>query len=90
MISLVLKSDISNCFAIMYLTRYLFFRQEDRNVENNSSHPEISEKLSRLSIADASLTDWHMGFHISLVIPFTTNDSLTSHTELISFMMKNV
>ncbi|WJX19919.1 Gamma-tubulin complex component 4 [Trifolium repens] len=45
---------------------FFISRQEDRNVENNSSHPEISEKLSRLSIADASLTDWHMGFHISL------------------------
>ncbi|WJX13674.1 Gamma-tubulin complex component 4 [Trifolium repens] len=45
---------------------FFISRQEDRNVENNSSHSEISEKLTRLSVADASLTDWHMGFHISL------------------------
>ncbi|GAU43752.1 hypothetical protein TSUD_36460 [Trifolium subterraneum] len=45
---------------------FFISRQEDRNVENNSSHTETSEKMSRLSIADASLTDWHMGFHISL------------------------
>ncbi|KAK7392303.1 hypothetical protein VNO78_20737 [Psophocarpus tetragonolobus] len=41
-------------------------RQEDRDIENSSSHPEISEKLARMSTDDASLTDWHLGFHISL------------------------
>ncbi|KAK7344425.1 hypothetical protein VNO77_14001 [Canavalia gladiata] len=41
-------------------------RQEDRDVENSSSHPDISEKLARMSTDDASLTDWHLGFHISL------------------------
>ncbi|XP_027363388.1 gamma-tubulin complex component 4 homolog isoform X2 [Abrus precatorius] len=41
-------------------------RQEDRDVENGSSHPDISEKLARMSTDDASLTDWHLGFHISL------------------------
>ncbi|TKY52512.1 Gamma-tubulin complex component 4-like [Spatholobus suberectus] len=41
-------------------------RQEDRDVENSSSHPDISEKLARMSTDDASLTDWHSGFHISL------------------------
>ncbi|KAJ1402362.1 Gamma-tubulin complex component protein [Sesbania bispinosa] len=45
---------------------HLLFRQEDRDIENSSSHPEISEKLARLSTDDASLTDWHLGFHISL------------------------
>ncbi|XP_027937265.1 gamma-tubulin complex component 4 homolog [Vigna unguiculata] len=41
-------------------------RQEDRDVGSNSSHPDISEKLARMSIDDASLSDWHLGFHISL------------------------
>ncbi|AES61764.2 Gamma-tubulin complex component 4 [Medicago truncatula] len=45
---------------------FFISRQEGRDVENSSSHQEISEKLSRLSTADASLSDWHMGFHISL------------------------
>lgn len=46
---------------------HLLFRQEDRDVGNNSSHPDISEKLARMSTDDASLSDWHLGFHISLV-----------------------
>ncbi|KAK1291996.1 hypothetical protein QJS10_CPB17g01279 [Acorus calamus] len=41
-------------------------RQEDRDVENESSHAEVSEK-SRTKYPDgASLTDWHSGFHIFL------------------------
>lgn len=42
---------------------HLSFRQEDRDVENGSSNPDISEKLARLSTNDASLSDWHLGFH---------------------------
>ncbi|CAK8572778.1 unnamed protein product [Lathyrus sativus] len=45
---------------------FFISRQEDRTVENSSPHIEISERLARLSTAEASLTDWHMGFHISL------------------------
>ncbi|CAL0300253.1 unnamed protein product [Lupinus luteus] len=45
---------------------FFITRQEDRDVENSSSHPDISEKLARLSTDDASLTDWHLGFHICL------------------------
>ncbi|XP_065860460.1 gamma-tubulin complex component 4 [Euphorbia lathyris] len=41
-------------------------RQEDRDVEHNSSQPDMSEKLARLSTDDMSLTDWHLGFHIYL------------------------
>lgn len=41
-------------------------RQEDTDVEHGSSNPDISEKLARLSTDDASLTDWHLGFHIFL------------------------
>jgi len=46
---------------------HLLFRQEDRDVGNNSSHPDISEKLARMSTDDASLSDWHLGFHVYLV-----------------------
>lgn len=41
-------------------------RQEDRDVEHGSSNQDMSEKLARLSTDDASLTDWHLGFHIFL------------------------
>ncbi|XP_062088865.1 gamma-tubulin complex component 4 [Humulus lupulus] len=41
-------------------------RQEDRDIDHSSSHSDISEKLSRLSTDDTSLTDWHLGFHIFL------------------------
>ncbi|XP_041021259.1 gamma-tubulin complex component 4 homolog isoform X2 [Juglans microcarpa x Juglans regia] len=37
-----------------------------RRQEDGESLPDMSEKLARLSTDDASLTDWHMGFHISL------------------------
>ncbi|KAL1331681.1 hypothetical protein AAHE18_12G203700 [Arachis hypogaea] len=38
-------------------------RQEDREVENSSSNSDISDKLARMSTNDASLSDWHLGFH---------------------------
>ncbi|KAM1257364.1 hypothetical protein ACFX15_030720 [Malus domestica] len=41
-------------------------RQEDKDVGHGSSHPDISEKLARMSTEDTSLTDWHLGFHIYL------------------------
>ncbi|KAM4074630.1 hypothetical protein ACB094_10G108200 [Castanea mollissima] len=41
-------------------------RQEDTDVDHGSSLPDIPEKLARLSTDDTSLTDWHLGFHISL------------------------
>ncbi|KAF8392581.1 hypothetical protein HHK36_022926 [Tetracentron sinense] len=41
-------------------------RQEDGDAENESSHPDMFEKLARKSPHDASLTDWHLGFHIFL------------------------
>ncbi|KAF7818194.1 gamma-tubulin complex component 4-like protein [Senna tora] len=41
-------------------------RQEDRDTELGSSPPDVSEKLAQLSTDDATLTDWHLGFHISL------------------------
>ncbi|GFS39754.1 similar to GAMMA-TUBULIN COMPLEX PROTEIN 4 [Actinidia rufa] len=49
----------------------LFFSsQEDRDTEHDSSHPDMLEKFVRMSTNDASLTDWHLGFHISLdVLP---------------------
>ncbi|XP_052172126.1 gamma-tubulin complex component 4 [Diospyros lotus] len=40
--------------------------QEDRDAEHDSSHPDMLDKFGRMSTNDASLTDWHLGFHISL------------------------
>ncbi|KAL6515969.1 Gamma-tubulin complex component 4 [Orobanche gracilis] len=40
-------------------------RQEDRDSEHDSA-ADTREKLARMSINDVSLTDWHLGFHISL------------------------
>lgn len=42
---------------------------EDKDVE--SSHQDISEKLARMSTDDTS--DWHLGFHIYLVISTLQN-----------------
>lgn len=69
MISVFLGSEV-RYLQVNYIFDliHLLFRQEDRDVENSSSHPDISEKLARLSTDDASLTDWHLGFHICLVI----------------------
>ena len=47
----------------------LFFRQEDRDAEHEASPSDMVEKLVRMSTDDASLTDWHLGFHIFLVYP---------------------
>ncbi|XP_057549187.1 gamma-tubulin complex component 4 [Amaranthus tricolor] len=40
--------------------------QEDREHEKDSSNPEVIRKMTRLTIEDSSLADWHLGFHISL------------------------
>lgn len=45
---------------------FFISRQEDRDSEHESSHVDMLEKLARMSINDASLADWHLGFHISL------------------------
>ncbi|KAK4357241.1 hypothetical protein RND71_022851 [Anisodus tanguticus] len=39
--------------------------QRMTNSEQESA-PHLLEKLTRLSVADTSLNDWHLGFHISL------------------------
>lgn len=41
-------------------------RQEDRDVENETSNRDMFEKLAQKSPDVASLTDWHLGFHIYL------------------------
>ncbi|GAB4829907.1 Gamma-tubulin complex component 4 [Ancistrocladus abbreviatus] len=41
-------------------------RQEDRDAEHGSSYSDTLGKLERLSVDNSSLTDWHLGFHISL------------------------
>ncbi|CAL5423489.1 unnamed protein product [Camellia sinensis] len=45
---------------------FFISRQEDRDTEHDSSHSDMLEKFARMSTNDASLTDWHLGFHISL------------------------
>ncbi|KAL8149077.1 gamma-tubulin complex component 4 homolog isoform X2 [Apium graveolens] len=45
---------------------FFISRQEDRDSEHESSNVDMLEKLSRMSINDASLADWHLGFHITL------------------------
>ncbi|GMH30858.1 hypothetical protein Nepgr_032701 [Nepenthes gracilis] len=40
-------------------------RQENRDVEHETSNPDMLGKLAHLSIDDSSLTDWHFGYHIS-------------------------
>ncbi|CAK9175334.1 unnamed protein product [Ilex paraguariensis] len=44
---------------------FFISRQEDRDTEHDSS-PDVLEKLARMSTNDVSLSDWHLGFHISL------------------------
>ncbi|KAK9136862.1 hypothetical protein Sjap_007456 [Stephania japonica] len=41
-------------------------RQEDTDVVNNSSPQEMIGKSERTSLDDASISDWHLGFHIFL------------------------
>jgi len=78
-------------FYLRFLCNYLFdlihlvFRQEDRDVGSNSSHPDISEKLARMSIDDASLSDWHLGFHISLVLLANSGHAMTISFECVCF-----
>lgn len=44
---------------------FFISRQESRDAENDSP-AEVIERLTSMSTNDASLTDWHSGFHISL------------------------
>ncbi|KAJ0589875.1 putative gamma-tubulin complex component protein [Helianthus annuus] len=41
-----------------------FICKQEGNSERDSSN--MSEKLARMSVNDGSLSDWHLGFHISL------------------------
>ncbi|KAH7678692.1 gamma-tubulin complex component 4 protein [Dioscorea alata] len=43
-----------------------FIRRQDRYVESESIQPDPDHKLKQKSFEDASLTDWHSGFHIFL------------------------
>lgn len=55
---------------VTYLSKlWLCFSQDDKDSEQESA-PHLLEKLTRLSVADTSLNDWHLGFHISLVCFF--------------------
>ncbi|KAB2605126.1 gamma-tubulin complex component 4-like protein [Pyrus ussuriensis x Pyrus communis] len=51
-------------------------RQEDKDVGQGSSDPDISEKLAWMSTDDTSLTDWHLGFHIYLYIHMRVAESI--------------
>ncbi|KVI12459.1 Spc97/Spc98 [Cynara cardunculus var. scolymus] len=43
-----------------------FICEQEGNLERDSSHTNMTEKLARMSVNDGSLSDWHLGFHISL------------------------
>ncbi|XP_021722362.1 gamma-tubulin complex component 4-like [Chenopodium quinoa] len=40
--------------------------EEGRELGKDSSNPDMIRKLTRLTIEDSSLADWHLGFHITL------------------------
>uniref|UniRef100_A0A803LTJ6 Gamma-tubulin complex component n=1 Tax=Chenopodium quinoa TaxID=63459 RepID=A0A803LTJ6_CHEQI len=40
--------------------------EEGRELGKDSSNPDMIQKLTRLTIEDSSLADWHLGFHITL------------------------
>ncbi|KAK2965172.1 hypothetical protein RJ640_019927 [Escallonia rubra] len=41
-------------------------RQENTDTERDSFQTDMLEKLARMSTNDASLSNWHLGFHIAL------------------------
>ncbi|KAK3020859.1 hypothetical protein RJ639_045541 [Escallonia herrerae] len=41
-------------------------RQENTDTERDSFQTDVLEKLARMSTNDASLSNWHLGFHIAL------------------------
>ncbi|XP_071718909.1 gamma-tubulin complex component 4-like [Rutidosis leptorrhynchoides] len=43
-----------------------FICEHEGNSERESSNTNMAEKLARMSVNDGSLSDWHLGFHISL------------------------
>lgn len=69
---------------LRYFVPFIFCRQEDMDVENETSHPDMFDKLTQKSPDDASLTDWHLGFHIYLVNK--TKHNLLSSNGLLLLM----
>ncbi|CAA3000013.1 gamma-tubulin complex component 4 [Olea europaea subsp. europaea] len=66
--------DIKSCIIKLHLVygilhdqygEFFSSRQEDRDSEHDSPSDTL-EKLTSMSTDDISLTDWHLGFHISL------------------------
>ncbi|XP_047332836.1 gamma-tubulin complex component 4 [Impatiens glandulifera] len=45
---------------------FFIMRQENREAAHDPSHPDMIDKFSHMSTSDATLSDWHLGFHISL------------------------
>jgi hypothetical protein len=56
------------CFLYIILELLiLFFRQDDRDGENELSQRVVSDKFKQKLAKDTSLSSWHTGFHVSLV-----------------------
>ncbi|AQK84400.1 Gamma-tubulin complex component 4 [Zea mays] len=47
-------------------SEFFIRRQDDRDVENESSQRDVSDKLKQKLAKDTSLASWHTGFHVSL------------------------
>ncbi|XP_076888588.1 gamma-tubulin complex component 4 homolog [Bidens hawaiensis] len=44
---------------------FFICEQEGNTVRDSSSHANMVERLAHMSVNDGSLSDWHLGFHIS-------------------------
>ncbi|KAI3741789.1 hypothetical protein L1987_59466 [Smallanthus sonchifolius] len=45
---------------------FFICEQEGNSARDSSSNTNMAERLARMSVNDGSLSDWHLGFHISL------------------------
>lgn len=45
---------------------FFICEQEGNSKHDSASHMNMAEKLARMAVKDGSLSDWHLGFHISL------------------------
>lgn len=43
------------------------FRQQPKNREHETSHTDKLQNVANKSVGDGSISDWYMGFNISLV-----------------------
>ncbi|GER24727.1 gamma-tubulin complex component 4 homolog [Striga asiatica] len=63
--SWVVYGILHDQYGEFFVTRCRFTGQEDRDSEDDPEADTLN-KLARMSTNDVSLTDWHLGFHISL------------------------